>query len=145
MGTIGIGAAAARKFAALGASAVALCDLNISTLRSLAEDLRTRYPRLEVECFQVDVAEEASVEAAHDNVRKRLTRIDYAVNSAGISGVIKPTTDMSLQEFQKAISVNMLGTWMCQREQLKQMLQQEPPTPRYSHSPLPAEPAHLSA
>ena len=51
-------------------------------------------------------------------------------NSSG--GPNKPTPEIELNEWQKVISVNLNGVWMCQRAQIRQMLKQEhlDPLPR---------------
>jgi NAD(P)-dependent dehydrogenase (short-subunit alcohol dehydrogenase family) len=57
---------------------------------------------------------------------RRFGRIDYAVNNAGVSGTLRRSTDMTTEEFNQAIHVNMTGVWIAQREQLNQMMKQEP-------------------
>jgi NAD(P)-dependent dehydrogenase (short-subunit alcohol dehydrogenase family) len=74
----------------------------------------------------MDVTDEKSIIAAHEAAVKRFGRIDYAVNNAGTPGVMKPSIESTVEEFQVGIKINMLGVWIGQREQIRQMLKQEP-------------------
>lgn len=124
----GIGASTAAQFAKYGASALVLTDINESGLASVREKLGKKHPKVEVETLKMDVTSESSIVAAHKAAVKRFGRIDYAVNCAGTPGVMKPTTESTVQEFQFGVTINMLGVWIGQREQIKQMLKQEPLT-----------------
>lgn len=56
---------------------------------------------------------------------KSLGRIDYACNAAGVL-MPGPTDTVSVNSFDMQNRVNMRGTWLCQRAEIKQMLSQEP-------------------
>jgi NAD(P)-dependent dehydrogenase (short-subunit alcohol dehydrogenase family) len=47
------------------------------------------------------------------------------VNAAGIIGDNMPTADSSLEAFDKVNSVNYRGLWMCVREEIRMMKNQE--------------------
>jgi NAD(P)-dependent dehydrogenase (short-subunit alcohol dehydrogenase family) len=122
----GIGAATAAKFASLGASALVLCDINLAAQTAQAEKLGLQYPNVEILPLQIDTRDEDSIVRAHQMAVKRFGRIDYAVNNAGIPGVMKATPEMTVDEFGLAMNTNLTGVWICQREQITQMLKQEP-------------------
>lgn len=79
----------------------------------------------------MDVSKEESINSAVDQTVQRFSRLDIAVNNAGI-GVGGPTDQLSLEDWRKVMSVNLDGLWLCQRAQIRQMLRQEPldPPPR---------------
>lgn len=52
-------------------------------------------------------------------------RIDYAVNCAGVNGNGQPTTETSLEDFDRINSINYRGLWMCAKEELKIMVEQD--------------------
>lgn len=82
----------------------------------------------------MDTSKEDSVQSAIDQTVKTFGRIDIAVNNAGIGGKAKPTAEGDFADWQRVISVNLHGVWLCQRAQIRHMLQQEPlvPPPRGS-------------
>lgn len=53
-------------------------------------------------------------------------RIDYAVNSAGVLGHERRSTEMQLSEFDAINDVNYRGCWLSSRAELAVMLKQEP-------------------
>lgn len=73
----------------------------------------------------LDLTSEESVDQAISAVVKTFGRIDYACNAAGIL-LPGPTDSVSVESFDMQQTVNMRGTWLCQRAEIKQMLQQEP-------------------
>ena len=104
---------------------MALVDLNLALLESTREELWTEYPGVDVEIFEVNVADEASVDTAVQKTVERFGSIDIGVNCAGISGNPTSTHEMSLAEWNKVIAINQTGLWLCQRALIRQMLTQE--------------------
>jgi len=117
------------QFAKCGASALAISDINLSSLEKVAQKLRSEYSEVEVEAIYIDTSHEQSIIDAHKVAIERFGRIDYAVNNAGVAGPFKSSIDMSREQFLFGININMVGVWLCQREQLKQMQKQEGLTP----------------
>ena len=103
-GASGIGRAVAAAFAAVGAR-VAIFDLAAAGGDS--------YP--------VDVADEARVKAAFDAVVARHGRLDILVNNAGIA-IRRATTELTLDDWNKVVAVNMTGVFLCAREAARHML-----------------------
>lgn len=68
---------------------------------------------------------EESVNGAVAAIVKSFGRIDYACNVAGVL-LPGPTDSVDVASFDLQQQVNLRGTWLCQRAEIKQMLQQEP-------------------
>jgi len=120
----GIGRAIARRFAAEGAR-LALADITTQVREGgvpTAELLRAEGH--DVEFIQTDVASEADAAHAVDFTVRRLGRIDVLVNDAAI-GTGKKLTDTSLEEWDRALAVNLTGVFLMSRAAVRQMLTQD--------------------
>ncbi|GHC95263.1 oxidoreductase [Pseudorhodoferax aquiterrae] len=107
----GIGAAIAQGFAAAGAQ-VALLDRDIAGARRVAGALAEQGARvLAVEC---DIADEAAVQAAAQQVRRQLGPATALVNNAGL---LRPgaLAAVSLAEWNAVLAVNLTGYLLCAR------------------------------
>ncbi|KAJ5327697.1 hypothetical protein N7452_008087 [Penicillium brevicompactum] len=124
-GASGIGKSTAFTLARNGIKGLALLDLNVSLLEDVRSEIQSQYPTVDVEIFQVNVADESSVNTAVQKTVERYGRIDIGVNCAGISGTPTSTHQMSLEEWRKVIDINQTGVWLCQRALIRQMLSQE--------------------
>lgn len=105
-GGSGLGAATARALAAHGAR-VAIFDFNAEAGRALAEEIGGV-------AFGVDVADAASVETAMSQAIDALGVPRILVNCAGIAParkVLGRSGTMPLDEFRRAIEVNLIGTF----------------------------------
>ncbi|KAI1426162.1 hypothetical protein F5Y12DRAFT_713403 [Xylaria sp. FL1777] len=118
-GGSGIGKACALSLAREGASGVLVADLVISTATDVAAECKlvATNPDCQTEALQVDVAREDSVQRIVHDAVKKLGRIDYCVNCAGI-GVEKGTdiAQMKLAEFQRFLDINTTGMFLVMRE-----------------------------
>ena len=120
-GARGIGHSTAVKFAAEGAR-VAVCDINPElTERTLAE---IRAKGGEAEGFQVDVTDKQQIAAMVKSVMAKWGRIDCVVNNAGIvmDAQLKNMTD---DQFDKVIDINLKGVYNCTRAVVDIMLAQK--------------------
>jgi NAD(P)-dependent dehydrogenase (short-subunit alcohol dehydrogenase family) len=74
-----------------------------------------------------DVADERFVDSFNDETYSRFSRLDYAVNCAGILGgdVIK-AVEMTTDAFDRLNNINYKGSWLSCRAQLRNMLKQQP-------------------
>lgn len=77
-----------------------------------------------------DMSNEAEIKAAFQQVVSKFGRIDYAVNNAAIASPFVTTGDAELKDFDRIQNINLRGTWLCEREELKQMMKQEPLVPK---------------
>jgi NAD(P)-dependent dehydrogenase (short-subunit alcohol dehydrogenase family) len=99
--------------------------MNLALLDSTRQELRNEYPGVEVEIFEVNVADEAAVDTAVQKTVERFGSIDIGVNCAGISGNPTSTHEMSLAEWNRVVAINQTGVWLCQRALIRQMLAQK--------------------
>jgi sorbitol-6-phosphate 2-dehydrogenase len=82
-GAQGIGEEIARNLAAAGAL-VFIADLNLDGARKLAEQINTAENRTVALALEVDVSNEASVEAMFDTVAKTVGGMDICISNAGV-------------------------------------------------------------
>lgn len=122
----GIGAAVARAFARSGCSQFAITDLNKDTLAQTREGILRINPKAEVFAQPGDISEEAHVDSLVFEAQKHFSRVDYAVNCAGILGEAVRSADMSINDFDKVTRVNYRGSWMTSRAALRLMVGQKP-------------------
>lgn len=117
----GIGRAAALAFAREGVSVVA-ADVseqgNQETARMI-DELGARV--LAVRC---DVSRAEDVSAALSKAVKEFGRVDFAFNNAGIEQPIKATADLTQEEWQRIIRVNLEGVFLCMSHEIPLMLKQ---------------------
>ena len=83
----GIGLACARLYAIEGASGVAFADINRASAEKAAAESMTiaTNPNYRAIVIEVDVTDPTQVNKMVSRVGKEFGRIDYAVNSAGVS------------------------------------------------------------
>ena len=70
---------------------------------------------------KVDVADDSQVTAAFAEVAARHGRLDVLFNNAGIA-LRRPTTELTLEDWNKVVAVNMTGVFLCAREAARHML-----------------------
>lgn len=120
-GASGLGAATARKLAAQGAR-VAICDLNAK----LAEAVAAELGGVAVIC---DVSDAAAAEAAIAQAAKAHGPARVLVNCAGIGvakRVIGREGPMALNDFEKVIKINLIGSFNMLRLATAEMTKLEP-------------------
>lgn len=104
----GIGFATARAFVREGARVVA-ADLNLEGAERAAAELGRGGGR--VMALAVDVGDAASVDGMFDAILAACGRLDLLVNNAGI-GSNTPFLDMTLEEWERVIRVNLTGAFL---------------------------------
>ncbi len=108
----GIGAAIAKKLAALGATTV-LCGRTRQTLQATADSISEAAGHAEMaEC---DVTDLRSVEALAAQVRTRFGRTDILVNNAGVGTFGSPLHQMPPQAWDNVLNTNLRGVYYCIR------------------------------
>ena len=74
---------------------------------------------------QADVAKPRDAAAMVDESVRHFGRLDCAVNNAGIGGgLFAATADYDEETWDRVLSVNLTGVWLCLRSELRQMLKQ---------------------
>jgi 3-oxoacyl-[acyl-carrier protein] reductase len=108
----GIGAVTAEAFAREGAR-VALVDLDGPAVEGTAK--RVRDTGADVVAFPTDVAASGAVAAMIDAVLARWQRIDVLVNNAGGFRAIRPTDEITDDDWDANIRANLTTTFVCTR------------------------------
>jgi NAD(P)-dependent dehydrogenase (short-subunit alcohol dehydrogenase family) len=107
----GIGKASALRFAQEGAN-IACLDLNETLNEETARACREH--NVESVALACNVANEASVKAGIEAVMQQWGRVDILVAAAGIySG--SPLPDVSLDQWQRLIDINLTGVFLANR------------------------------
>ncbi len=73
------------------------------------------------DAYKVDVTDETQVTAAFAEVVSRHGRVDVLFNNAGIA-IRQPTTELTLENWNKVVAVNLTGVFLCAREAARHML-----------------------
>lgn len=120
-GSSGIGAAAARLFAAEGAKVV-VADVNSEGGEDVAEAIRKAGG--DANFVRADVSRAEDVEAMVARTVALYGRLDCAYNNAGILGEIVPLVDQSEAVWDQTLATNLKGTWLCMKFEVMQMLKQ---------------------
>lgn len=110
-GTKGIGRSVAEHMLSAGGS-VAICARNEAEVASVAAELGDA--ALGVVC---DVAKPDECARLVAETVERFGRLDVLVNNAGV-GVFKPMSEMSVEEWQIQIDVNLGGIFYCSKAAL---------------------------
>jgi len=117
----GIGRATALAFAREGASVV-VADVseqgNLETARMIEE---SGGRALAVRC---DVTQAEDIRRSLDKTIESFGRLDMAFNNAGIENTIKPTADVTEDEWNRIININLTGVFLCMKYEIPLMLKQ---------------------
>jgi NAD(P)-dependent dehydrogenase (short-subunit alcohol dehydrogenase family) len=115
----GIGRAAALAFAREGANVV-VADIsdeaNQETAR-MVEGLGGR--ALAVRC---DVTRAEDVKAALDEAVKAFGRLDFAFNNAGVEQPVTATADLTEEEWDRVVAINLRSVFLCMKYEVPLML-----------------------
>jgi NAD(P)-dependent dehydrogenase (short-subunit alcohol dehydrogenase family) len=130
----GLGEAIARRLLAegcrvvisdLGKPAPMMDEGRIGTnaeLRTLAGELASH--GREVLAVELDVRDEAQVDAAVDATVNRFGSLDILVNNAGIGYLMQPLLETTKDTWQAVLDVNLMGAFLCTRAAARQMIRQ---------------------
>ena len=117
----GIGRAAALAFPREGASAV-VADVaeqgNQETARMIEE---AGGRALAVRC---DVSRAEDVKAALDHTVETFGRLDFAFNNAGVENEVKPMAEVTEEEWDRIVAINLRGVFLCMKYEVPLMLGQ---------------------
>jgi NAD(P)-dependent dehydrogenase (short-subunit alcohol dehydrogenase family) len=119
----GIGEAIAHTFAQEGASLV-LVDLEKmkAQLDGVAQEIARKGGR--AIAVVADCTEDRQVNQMVDETVRRLGKIDILINSAGLRGPLVPVQEISEQEWDSVLAVNLKAVFLCCKAVLKVMMKQ---------------------
>lgn len=120
-GSTGIGRATAGILAGEGATVV-IADLKDAEGAHTVQSIQTAGGRAEY--HHVDVGDPAQVSALTHDIARQHGGLDGAFNNAGIEGPTAKILDVSLEDWQRVIRVNLTGVFLCMKYEVEQMLKQ---------------------
>ncbi len=117
-GSLGIGLATARQLGQSGAR-ISICGRRGDALYKAKDSLEAS--GIEVIAVQADVSQEEDVERWFVETEQRFGPATILVNNAGIAGA-KPLLELDEAQWDKTISVNCRGPFLCTKRAAKQMV-----------------------
>jgi NAD(P)-dependent dehydrogenase (short-subunit alcohol dehydrogenase family) len=120
----GIGEAIAHMFSREGASLVLV---DIQKAKAQLDDVTQAINRQGGSAIAVlaDVTNDAQVNSLVNETVARYGKIDILVNSAGLRGPLVPVQDITEEEWDLVLSVNLKAVFLCCRAVLKVMIEQK--------------------
>lgn len=116
----GIGRATAIAFARAGARVV-IADVQDEKLKQTGKLILDRGGEaLEIHC---DVSDPAQPEAMIERIMEVYGRLDAAFNNAGVEGIAASCHEMTHENWERTIGVNLSGAWYCMKHEIPAMLQ----------------------
>ncbi len=120
-GASGIGKSVATALAEAGAD-IAIVDVNLEGAKKVAEEIAEATGSKTV-AIQCDVTKQDDVEAMVAEVVDTYGKLDACFNNAGICLNV-PAEEMSLEQWQKVININLTGVFLCATAAGRVMLKQ---------------------
>jgi NAD(P)-dependent dehydrogenase (short-subunit alcohol dehydrogenase family) len=115
-GAAGIGYATAEAFSRQGCR-IAVFDIDETGLERALKSLPGAIGK------HGSVTDPDAVNAAFENMDEAFGGVDIVVNNAGIS-MNKPTLELSLQDWQKTLDINLTGVFLCCQAAARRMVPQ---------------------
>ena len=119
----GIGEAVAKALGAAGARVAVNYVTGDETAQKVVQAIRDS--GTEAEAFKADVGDEGQVQAMFKAVVERFGTIDILVANAGLQRD-SAFLEMTLQQWQTVISVNLTGQFLCAREAVREFVRRGP-------------------
>ncbi len=116
-GAGGIGYATAARLASEGACVV-IADISPHAAQRI-DDLK-RAGAADAISLACDVADEANIQQTVDETIKRFSRLDVVINNAGAM-TFKPIADLTLADWNKVLSIDLLGAAIFTRAAFRTM------------------------
>lgn len=110
----GIGFGIAEGFAREGANVV-ICGSNAESTAKGIENLKAKYPNVDVFGVAINIGDTDSIKAAFKEVVDHYGKLDVLVNNAGIV-LTKSILEMTDEDWDKIMMINATGTFKCSRE-----------------------------
>jgi NAD(P)-dependent dehydrogenase (short-subunit alcohol dehydrogenase family) len=109
-GALGIGKASSLLLAKEGAQ-VAVTDILDKEGQEVVKEIKNNGGMALF--WHLDVSNEKEVHKVFADIHNKLGKIDVLVNNAGIAGVSKPTHEITEEEWDKVMAVNVKGVFFC--------------------------------
>jgi 3-hydroxybutyrate dehydrogenase len=118
-GGSGIGKSIAEAFALAGAK-VAIADVNLSTAQTVADQINASGGT--ASAVEMDVANEAQVDAGVGQVVHTFASLDVLISNAGVQ-IIHPIVEFPFSEWRKVVAVHLDGAFLTTKAAMKSMIQ----------------------
>jgi NAD(P)-dependent dehydrogenase (short-subunit alcohol dehydrogenase family) len=122
-GGTGIGRAAALALGRAGYSVV-IAGRRLGPLEQTAADGAAEGSRLLA--VAADVTDPADVQQLFDRARQQFGRVDVLFNNAGRALPPTPLDQISFQDWQSVVAVNLTGMFLCTQAAFRVMKEQDP-------------------
>jgi NAD(P)-dependent dehydrogenase (short-subunit alcohol dehydrogenase family) len=116
----GVGRAVAQALAAQGWQ-LTLVGRKKDTLEETARGLAGEHL-----IVPADVGDQAAVKTVFAQIKSRFGRLDMLFNNAGMGAPAIPIEDLSFEQWQAVVGVNLTGAFLCTQEAIRMMKAQEP-------------------
>jgi len=113
-GSQGLGKTIAEHFLREGANVI-LCARSEKELLATRDELAEKFPAQKISAQTCDVSNESQVNALVTFALHELGSLDALVLNAGIYGPMGPTESVSLEEWRRAIDINLFGVLLPSR------------------------------
>lgn len=120
-GANGMGEATALLAAERGTK-VAVADIDVEAAQLVVDRIKAKGG--EAIALKCNVAKAEEVKAAIDKTVETYGRLDAAFNNAGIQLKQTNIADLDEEDFDRVISINLKGVWLCLKYELQQMRKQ---------------------
>jgi len=117
----GLGVVFSEALAEAGADLVIVTDKQVSKLQEVAKNISAKTGR-DVLPLKADVTSEEDVINMVAKTEDHFGRIDVLVNNVGIVNS-KPTIELSLEEWERVLKVNLTSVFLCSKVVGKQMIE----------------------
>lgn len=117
-GAGGLGKSIVLELLSSGANVV-VCDINKALLDSSAVEFSTIGSSLPVQC---DITDATAIKYLIDKAVKHFGKLDVLVNCAGVMDRFEPAGDVSLELWNKVLTVNLTATYLMSKEALNYFL-----------------------
>ena len=120
----GIGRATALHFARAGVRTFCV-DLDAPGVEETARLIEEKKGM--AAAYHADISQFDQVEAVFQACDAQWSRLDFAVNNAGILGQAKPTGECTLENWDRVIGTNLSGMFYCMRAEIPRLLKTDRP------------------
>ncbi|MFN3689631.1 MAG: sorbitol-6-phosphate dehydrogenase [Fimbriimonadales bacterium] len=119
----GLGEALAYRLAQEGCRGLALSDIQHERLHAVADSIHAQSPHCTTVALPCDIRREHEVVHTVQQIARQFGRLDILVANAGVIHSAE-LTEMTLEQWQWQIDVNLTGYFLCAREAARLMKQQ---------------------
>ena len=119
----GLGLVFSEALAEAGADLVIVTDKQVSKLQKVAETIAVKTGR-DVLPLKADVTSEGDVINMVAKAEDHFGRVDVLVNNVGMVNS-KPTIELSLEEWEQVLKVNLTSTFLCSKMVGKHMIEKK--------------------